>query len=230
MVELLTAFGNAFEASLALALPAALLWGLLSVILSPCHLSSIPLVVAYMSDDEVPTGRAALLLSTSFALGILASIAAVGAATVLLGRIAGDVGPVGSYAMAAVFFAMGLNLLGLLPLPSWGVPDGARRGPLGALLLGLVLGAALGPCTFAFMAPLLGLAFRASGADGARGALLVAAYAVGHALAVALAGASAHAVQRWLTWKAGARAAVLLRLLAGAAVVAGGAYFVSTAT
>jgi cytochrome c-type biogenesis protein len=49
MGEILTAFGNAFAASAALALPAAFLWGVLSVVLSPCHLSSIPLVVAYMN-------------------------------------------------------------------------------------------------------------------------------------------------------------------------------------
>lgn len=232
MVELLTAFGNAFETSLGLALPAALLWGLLSVVLSPCHLASIPLVVAYMSGgDELPTGRRALGLSTSFALGILASIAVVGAATVLLGRMAGDVGPLGNYALAAVFFVIGLNLLGWLPLPSWGLPERVRRrGHLGALLLGLVFGAALGPCTFAFMAPLLGFAFRASGADAARGALLVAAYGLGHSLAIVLAGASAQGAQRWLSWKAGARAAVLVRTLAGVAVIVGGAYFVHTAT
>jgi cytochrome c-type biogenesis protein len=233
VVELLTAFGHAFEASAALALPAALLWGVLSVVLSPCHLSSIPLVVAYMSGgDELPSGRRALGLSASFALGILASVAAVGAATVAAGRMAGDVSPLGSYALAAVFFAVGLNLLGLLPLPSWVAPSGRtrRRGSLGALLLGLVFGAALGPCTFAFMAPLLGLAFRASGADAARGAALVAAYGLGHSLAIVAAGASAPAVQRWLAWRAGARAAAWVRSGAGLAVIAGGIYFVYAAT
>jgi cytochrome c-type biogenesis protein len=231
VVELLTASGHAFEASLALSVPAALLWGVLSVVLSPCHLSSIPLVVAYMSGgDELPSGRAAAALSSAFALGILGSVAAVGTATVLLGRMAGDVGPAGNYVLAAVFLVIGLNLLGLLPLPSWGLPDRARRrGPLGALLLGLVFGAALGPCTFAFMAPLLGLAFRASGDDAARGALLVGAYGLGHAAAIAAAGASAQGVQRWLSWRAGARAAVLVRALAGLAVIAGGAWFVHTA-
>ena len=87
MVELLTTFGRAFEASAALALPAAFAWGVLSVLLSPCHLSSIPLVVAYMSGgDELPTGRRAVVLSGSFALGILGSVAAVGVATAAAGR------------------------------------------------------------------------------------------------------------------------------------------------
>lgn len=233
MVELLSAFGRAFEASAALALPAAFLWGVLSVVLSPCHLSSIPLVVAYMSGgDELLTGRRAVVLSASFALGILGSIAGVGAVTVAAGRMAGDVGPWITYALAAVFFAVGLNLLGILPLPTWSaLPDGARRkGPVGALLLGLVFGAALGPCTFAFMAPLLGLAFRAGATQAAYGALLVALYGLGHAAAIVAAGASAQGVQRWLSWKAGARAAALVRGGAGLAVIAAGLYFLSTAT
>jgi cytochrome c-type biogenesis protein len=233
VIELLTAFGRAFEASAALALPAAFLWGVLSVILSPCHLSSIPLVVAWMSGgDELPTGRRAVALSTSFALGVLGSIALVGAVTVAAGRMAGDVGPWGTWALAAVFFAMGLNLLGLLPLPSWSsLPAGAsRRGPGGALILGLVFGAALGPCTFAFMAPLLGLAFRAGAGQAAYGLLLVLLYGLGHSAAIVVAGASAQNVQRWLSWKAGARAAVWVRGGAGLAVIAGGIYFLSTAT
>jgi cytochrome c-type biogenesis protein len=233
MVELLTAFGRAFEASAALALPAAFLWGVLSVVLSPCHLSSIPLVVAYMSGgDELPTGRRAVVLSGSFALGILGSIAVVGAITVAAGRMAGDVGPWVTYALATVFFAVGLNLLGLLPLPSWSsLPSGAgRKGPGGALVLGLVFGAALGPCTFAFMAPLLGLAFRAGADQAAYGVLLILLYGLGHAVAIVAAGASAQNVQRWLSWKAGARAAVFVKGGAGVAVIAGGIYFLYTAT
>ena len=233
MVELLTTFGRAFEASAALALPAAFLWGVLSVVLSPCHLSSIPLVVAYMSGgEELPTLRRAVVLSGSFALGILTSIAVIGASTVAAGRMAGDVGPWVTYALAAVFFAVGLNLLGLLPLPSWSsMPAGtSRKGPGGALLLGLVFGAALGPCTFAFMAPLLGLAFRAGAGRAAYGALLVVLYGLGHSVAIVAAGASAQNVQRWLSWKAGGRATVVVKGVAGLAVIAGGIYFLSTAT
>ncbi len=79
MGAILTTFGNAFAASAALALPAAFLWGVLSVVLSPCHLSSIPLVVAYMNGGTAfPTGRRALGISTSFAVGILAATVAAG--------------------------------------------------------------------------------------------------------------------------------------------------------
>ena len=46
MGALLSAFGGAFEATASLALIAAFAWGVLSVALSPCHLSSVPLVVS----------------------------------------------------------------------------------------------------------------------------------------------------------------------------------------
>lgn len=233
MGELLAAFGSAFGATAAFALPAAFAWGVLSVALSPCHLSSVPLVVAYMSGGaELPAGRRALWLSSAFAAGILASIALVGVATAAAGRMLGDVGRAGNWIVAAVFLAVGLNLLGLLPLPSFGPAPSQvrRRGAPGALLLGLVFGIALGPCTFAFMAPLLGIAFRASGAGAAAyGILLVGLYGVGHAAAIALAGSSLQSVNRWLSWKAGARAIAAVKGVAGVAVILGGAWFVWTA-
>jgi cytochrome c-type biogenesis protein len=231
--ELLTRFGEAFAAHAAFALPASFAWGVLSVALSPCHLSSVPLVVAYMSGGtELPSGRRALWLSSAFATGILSSIALVGTATAAAGRMLGDVGRTGHWILAAVFFAVGLNLLGALPLPSVGsTPARARRrGAWGALVLGLVLGVALGPCTFAFMAPLLGIVFRASAAGAAPyGVLLVALYGAGHAVAIALAGTSVQSVNRWLGWRIGARAISAVRGVAGLAVMLGGAYFVWTA-
>ena len=126
---------------------------------------------------------------------------------------------------------MGLNLLGIVPLPALLAPPagGRRRGPRGALALGLVFGAALGPCSFAFMAPLLALAFRAAAARPAYGVLLLALYGLGHAAVVAFGGASADLVQRFLVWTGTSRAPALLRRASGAAVVAGGIYFLYTA-
>jgi cytochrome c-type biogenesis protein len=229
MTSVLTAFGEAFSGSLLLAAPAALVWGVLSVLLSPCHLSSVPLVVAYMGGgSELPTGRRALRIASAFALGILASIAAIGVITSAAGRMLGDVGRGGNWVLAAVFLVFGLNLVGVLALPSSGAKPGTirRRGAWGALLLGLVFGASLGPCTFAFMAPVLGLVLHAEDSGAGTGALLVALFGLGHAGAIAFAGASLQSVQRWLGWRAGARAVEVLRICAGLAVLGGGAYFV----
>jgi len=228
---LLEAFGAAFAGAGWLAASAALAWGALSMLLSPCHLSSVPLVVAYMSGGgALPDARRAALVSGAFALGNLASIAAVGLITVSLGRMAGDVGRAGTYGLAAVFLVFGLDLVGVLPLPSWSMPAGSRlRGAAGALVLGAVFGAALGPCTFAFMAPLLALAFRAGAGASGSGAALVTLYALGHAAAIVLAGVSVQGLQAWLASRRGARAAAAARVAAGGAVLAGGVYFLLTA-
>ncbi|MDP1827880.1 MAG: cytochrome c biogenesis protein CcdA [Archangium sp.] len=232
MTSLLTTFGDAFAGAPWLALLAAFAWGALSVVLSPCHLTSIPLVVAYVNGDGVPPPfRRGLGLSSLFALGTLASIAVIGLLTVLAGRVAGDVGPVGTWLVAGVFIVMGLNLLGVVPLPQGlaGPSGSSRKGPVGALLLGLLFGVALGPCTFAFMGPLLGLAFRSGSTQGSLGVWLIVLYGLGHAGLIALAGASTGLVQRLLNWNSRERGARWLKHGSGVAVILGGLYFLWTA-
>ena len=62
---------------------------------------------------------------------------------------------------------------------------------LAAFILGLVFGVALGPCTFAYMAPMLGVTFKVSAAHPVYGASLLAAYGLGHCLVIAAADAGA---------------------------------------
>lgn len=233
MERLLSTFSGAFGATAGVATAAAFAWGVLSVALSPCHLSSVPLVVAYMSGgNELPTGRRAFGLASAFALGILVSIGAIGAATAAAGRMLGDVGRLGTWLLAAVFLLVGLNLLGLVPLPSFGrgPAEARRRGPVGAALLGLTFGAALGPCTFAFLAPLLALVLGASGRGAVgQGVLLIAAFGLGHAVAIAGAGTSLQSVNRWLGSRGGARVTAVVKAAAGVAVLLGGVYLVWSA-
>ena len=63
----------------------------------------------------------------------------------------------------------------------------------------LVFGIALGPCTFAFMAPVLGPPCRARRRRLRCTALLVA-YGIGHCAVIVAAGASTETVQRYLNW------------------------------
>jgi cytochrome c-type biogenesis protein len=48
-----------------IALSAALAWGVLSVVLSPCHLASIPLIVGFIDGQGKMTTRRALSSPTS---------------------------------------------------------------------------------------------------------------------------------------------------------------------
>lgn len=214
-----------------MALAASLAWGVLSVILSPCHLASIPLVVGFVNGQGVMTTRRAFTLSLTFALGILVTIAAVGAVTAAAGRMLGDVGRAGNYVMAAILFVVGLVLLDVIPL-SWSGLSGIstkKRGHAAAFILGLLFGVAVGPCTFAFMAPMLGVALRSASARPVYGAVLLLVYGIGHSSVIVLAGTFTEVVQRYLNWTERSKGAVILRRVCGVLVILGGVYFIMTA-
>lgn len=236
MEKIFIQLSDALNASPLIALGAAFAWGVLSIVLSPCHLASIPLIVAFLQGDKGAAGapvsmRRALTLSTLFALGILVSIAAIGGLTAAAGRMLGDLGIWGNYAVAAVFFVFGLYLLDVIRLPEmWRpAPNQSRRGAVGALVFGVVFGIALGPCTFGFMAPVLGVTFRVASTQTLFALALLAMFGIGHCLVIAIAGASTNSVQRWLAWQNDSSGAKWLRRACGVLIIASGIYLIVTA-
>ena len=226
MLKLLTTLTQAVEGAPLLAVAASFVWGILSIVLSPCHLASIPLIIGYLQKQPgLSTGKAFRLTSV-FAIGILASIAIIGGATAAAGRILGDVGKIGRYAVAFVFFLFGLNLMGVIPL-NWAgprLPKPKRREYLSVLFLGLVFGLALGPCTFAFMAPMLGVVFSLTSKNLLYGLLLLAAFAVGHCAVIIAAGTGMGWVQRFIKWEGNSKGISMIRKICGILVLLGGIY------
>ncbi|HCA48749.1 MAG TPA: cytochrome C biogenesis protein [Armatimonadetes bacterium] len=231
MQELFATLTRAVEGTPLVALGAALVWGILSIVLSPCHLASIPLIVGFVGGQGKISRRGAFSLSAVFASGILVTIAGIGLITAGLGRLIGDVGPWGNYFVAAVFLIVGLHLLDVIPLNFTGASPGEtrRKGLVAALLLGLIFGVALGPCTFAYMAPMLAVALRAATESAPFGALLLLAFGVGHCSVIVAAGTSTEAVQGYLDWTEASRGATILRQVCGALVILGGLYMLHTA-
>ena len=231
MQQLFEALTRAVEGTPTIALGAAFLWGVLSVVLSPCHLASIPLVVAFVSGHGKLSPQRALGLSCTFAAGILITIGLVGALTAAAGRMMGDIGHYGNYVVAAIFFVVGLHLLEIIPAPWSGLSQAEvkSRGYLAALTLGLLFGVALGPCTFAYMAPMLAVTFRLASANFVLGASLLLVFGLGHCSVIALAGASTSLVERYLRWNEASRGVSILRKTCGALVLSGGLYLIYTA-
>jgi len=140
----------------------------------------------------------------------------------------GDVGPYGNYFVAIIFFVVGLYLLDVIPMP-WSGPSQVaiqRKGMLAAFILGLVFGIALGPCTFAYMAPMLGVTFKLAARSFIYGALLLFVYGLGHCSVIVLAGTSTELVQQYLNWNERSRGAVLLKRVCGLLVLLGGLYLI----
>jgi cytochrome c-type biogenesis protein len=228
--QLFTLLGRAVEGAPPVAVAASFAWGVLSILLSPCHLASIPLIVGFIDEQGRTSTKRAALISALFATGILVTIGAIGGLTAVAGRMMGDVGAYGNYLVAAVFFLVGLHLLGVIPMP-WSGPGRVRmrrKGPIWGFVLGLVFGIALGPCTFAYMAPMLGVTFRLSSTNPGYGVALLLAYGLGHCSVIVLAGTATELVQRYLNWNEQSRGAVILRKICGALVISGGIYLIYT--
>jgi cytochrome c-type biogenesis protein len=232
MIEhIFTSLTHAVEGSAAIAIAASFVWGILSILLSPCHLASIPLIVGFIDEQGRISTRRAFWISTLFAVGILITIGAIGAVTAAAGRMMGDVGKYGNYFVAIVFFLVGLHLLDVIPMPVSGPGQVGmkRKGMLASFILGLVFGIALGPCTFAYMAPMLGVTFKVAQTNLLYGAALLLVYGLGHCSVIVFAGTFTEVVQRYMNWNERSRGAVILKKICGVLVIFGGLYLIYTA-
>ncbi|MCK5171973.1 MAG: cytochrome C biogenesis protein [Planctomycetes bacterium] len=228
MQELFTQLTRAVESTWFIAMAASFAWGVLSILLSPCHLASIPLIVGFIDEQGRISTRRAFYISTLFAVGILITIAGVGAITAAAGRMMGDVGKYGNYFVALIFFIVGLHLLGVIPIP-WSGPGQVgmkRKGMLAAFILGLVFGIALGPCTFAYMAPILGVTFKLASTNLLYGVSLLLVYGLGHCSVIVFAGTFTEVVQRYMNWNEKSRGTVILKKICGVLVLLGGVYLI----
>ena len=233
MIErIFTSLTQAVEGTAAIAIAASFVWGILSILLSPCHLASIPLIVGFIDEQGRISTKRAFWISTLFAVGILITIGAIGAVTAAAGRMMGDVGKYGNYFVAIVFFLVGLHLLDVIPMPVSGPGQVGmkRKGMLAAFILGLVFGIALGPCTFAFMAPMLGVTFKLASTNLVYGILLLLIYGLGHCSVIVFAGTFTEIVQRYMNWNERSRGAIILRRVCGVLVILGGLYLIYTAS
>lgn len=231
LAQLLTSLSQGVSGAPVIALIAAASWGVLSIVLSPCHLASIPLVVGFIEGQGQMSTRRAFLISNLFAVGILISIALIGLATAMAGRMLGDLGPYGNWMVAGIFFLFGLHLWDLLPTP-WSGPAQVgikRKGLLAAFLLGALFGIALGPCTFAFMGPVLGVAFAEANNNTLYAVLLLLAYGIGHCSVIVFAGTFTEKVQQYLNWNERSQGTLWVKRLCGLLIMVGGVWLLYTA-
>jgi cytochrome c-type biogenesis protein len=232
MPDLFTRLGGALEGSTFVALAAALAWGVLSVVLSPCHLATIPLIVGFVGGVGAgATRKRAVAISTAFAAGMFLALSFVGLVVAAAGQAFAGARAYAGYGAAVVLLAAGLHLLGLVPLPLTGLQPkaGGKKGVLAALSIGLFLGIGLSPCTFAFLAPVLGVAFGAATSHAAFGVGLLLAFAFGHCAVVGVAGASTGLAQRYLDWNERSSGATWLKRACGVLLLLGASSLAYTA-
>jgi cytochrome c-type biogenesis protein len=177
--------------SLDVNLAAAFAAGLLSF-LSPCILPLVPPYLTWLAGSSLAEmtaekplpgmARRAVVRALAFVLGFSAVFVALGASASVLGQLLLDHVAVLSRVAGAVIMAFGLHFLGIVRIPllyrEARFAAGAKpAGLVGAFVLGLAFAFGWTPC----VGPVLASILMVAGAEDtvARGALLLAGYALG---------------------------------------------------
>lgn len=211
-----------------LAAAGSFLWGMISVLFSPCHLASIPLMVAYVAGQrELLAPHRAGIYAVLFSAGLFLSIAAVGFICALLGRMLGDVGPYWQILVGLVLIWVALGMFGVQACSVSGGGILQRfnlRGRSGAFLLGLAYGILSGSCTFGFIAPILAIITIQQ--QIVMGLTLIILFAIGHSLPILAAGTSTAFVGKLIASQAWQNTGNWLRKAAGSVIIILAIYFI----
>jgi cytochrome c-type biogenesis protein len=204
------------------------LWGVISVLFSPCHLASIPLIVGYVGGQEAMlTPRKAGIYSILFSTGLFLSIALIGIICALLGRMLGDIGSYWQILIGIVLIWIALGMIGVEKCSVSGslLYRLNFRGIAGAFGLGLAYGILSGSCTFGFIAPVLAIITVQQ--KIAVGILFILLFAIGHCLPIVLAGSFTGFVKSIMENSRWQGAGNWFRKGAGVIIIVLGIYFIA---
>lgn len=203
------------------------MWGMVSILISPCHLASIPLIAGYVGGQGIAVGgRKGAQMALAFTVGLFITITLVGVACALLGRMLGDIGGWWGPLVGIVLVWAGVDMLRTKGCSTGAGAIASRlrlRGLHGGFVLGLAYGTLSGSCTFGFIAPIMAM-ITVQG-DVAGGSLMALLFALGHCLPIALIGGSAAMAGRLLHWSPLNRGGPWLRRAAALTLVFVGLYF-----
>lgn len=212
-----------------IAMAGCFVWGMISVLFSPCHLASIPLMVAYIGGQKKqPEPMQAVQYSVAFTTGLFISIAVIGVICALLGRMLGDVGNYWQILIGLILIWVSLSMFGVKGCSMSGsfLYRMKFSGLWGALGLGLAYGTLSGSCTFGFIAPILAVITVQKQITS--GVLMILLFAVGHCIPIVIAGSSTALVRRILENSLWQGAGSWFRKGAGVLIGFLGIYFILT--
>ncbi|MFW5781702.1 MAG: cytochrome c biogenesis CcdA family protein [Candidatus Muiribacteriaceae bacterium] len=202
----------------------SLIWGVLSVILSPCHLAGIPLMVSFIiKNREDGKKDSAFSIALLFSLGILITILAIGGITLMLGKVLGDTGVFLNYIVAVILIATGCYLTGLYNL-NFSFLDQSKlmKTKHNSFIIGLLFGLTLGPCTFAYMAPIIAVSLKYASENIVNAALLYILFAISHTLVIAFAGTFVDFVIRFMNFEKKSHIMEYIKKVCGVLIILAG--------
>ena len=223
MTEALENLSKLIQTSGWLAPLLALLAGVLTS-LTPCSLSSIPLVIGYVGNTGQKDTKRAFWLSLTFAAGAAVTFTILGVVASLAGRLIGTSASWWYIALGILMVLMALQTWGIFEVipSSYLISKNKNRGFTGAFIAGILGGVFSSPCSTPVLIALLAIV--AGKGNILWGILLLLLYSIGHGILAIITGTSVGLVQKLSQSKKYGRASTVLKIMMGTLILLIGFY------
>jgi len=196
----------------------ALLAGVLTS-LTPCSLSSIPLVIGYVGGTGNRDTKRAFWLSLTFAAGSAVTFTILGTVASLVGKLMGTSSSWWYLLLGVLMVLMALQtweIYNFIP-STYLIAKNTRRGYIGAFMAGILGGVFSSPCATPVLITLLAVV--AEKGSLLWGIVLLLLYSVGHSALVIVAGTSIGFVKTMTTNNQYGTFSMVLRIVMGSVIL-----------
>lgn len=155
---------------------------------SPCSLSNIPLLIAYLSGTKNSKTSANVKLSILYSLGMSVTFVILGIIVSFAGGMLGRQNKIINIMLGILMIVLSLQICKVINiLPSFNINIKIKiKGYLGAFICGLVGGIMTSPCSTPVLIAILSILMQKK--DIVYGTILMMSYSIGHSALLILAG------------------------------------------
>jgi len=196
----------------------ALIAGLLTA-LTPCSLSTVPLVIGYVGGIGSKDTKRAFWISVTFAAGMAATFTSLGVIASLAGKLIQGAGSWWYLTLGVLMLLMALQtweIINVIP-SSFATSMNTKKGCLGAFFSGILGGLFASPCATPVLVVLLAIVVNEG--NLLWGILLLLLYSIGHSVLVVFAGTSMGFVQKLRSSDGYGAMSKVLKILMGAVIL-----------
>jgi len=192
--------------------------------LTPCSLSSIPLVIGYVGGTSKRDTKRAFWLSITFALGSALTFTTLGVIASFAGRLMGNSASWWYLILGVLMILMALQTWGIFEIipSSYLISKNNKKGFVGAFIAGVLGGIFSSPCSTPVLITLLAIV--AGQGSVFWGILLLLLYSIGHGILAIFAGTSIGFVQKLSSMEKYGKASMVLKIVMGFLILLIGFY------
>ncbi|HAN20452.1 MAG TPA: cytochrome C biogenesis protein [Clostridiales bacterium] len=192
--------------------------------ITPCALSSIPLIVGYVGGTGQKDTKKAFRISLVFALGSAVTFTSLGVFASMAGKLMGTSATWWYVLLGFLMVLMALQTWGIFKIipSSYLVSKNTKKGYLGAFIAGILGGIFSSPCSTPVLIALLAIV--AGKGSIVWGILLLLLYSIGHGILAVIAGTSVGLIQKISQNKKYGKLSVVLKVIMGLLILIIGLY------